>query len=142
MDIRDKIPASASSVYFEFGLLNAGDDGWWAFDTTMMFYLSTVLGDMNISGFIDNGDIGAFALAMRSTDAYRDEYFGEFPATRGSQDGLLDFDDIPWFVEILNSNGVATSSAEVMAAIQGVPEPPATMLALIALTCVPRYWRR
>ena len=59
----------------EFMLLNAGDDGWWAFDTARMFSLSLVPGDMNIDGDVNDDDIPAFALGVQSVNSYRDAYF-------------------------------------------------------------------
>jgi hypothetical protein len=127
----------------EFMLLNAGDDGWWALDTAHMFSLSLEPGDMNIDGWVTDEDIPAFALGVQSVDAYRDAYYGEFPVTRGSPDAVFDFDDIPWFVSILDSSGVGDAAAKVQAALAGftVPEPSSAGLIAIGLLGV-GSWRR
>jgi hypothetical protein len=132
-----------SQVRLEFLLLNAGDDGWWAYDTARMFSLSLVPGDMNIDGFVDDDDIPAFALGVQSVDSYRDAYFGEFPVTRGSPDSVFDFDDIPWFVSLLDSSGVGGAAAKVQAALAGstVPEPSSALVISFGILCI-APWRR
>jgi hypothetical protein len=127
----------------EFMLLNAGDDGWWAFDAARMFSLSLVPGDMNIDGLVNDDDIPAFALGVQSVDSYRNAYLGEFPVTRGSPDSVFDFDDIPWFVSLLDSSGVGGASAKVQAAFAGftIPEPSSIGLVALGMLSVAR-WRR
>jgi hypothetical protein len=107
----------------EFLLLNAGDDGWWAFDNAQLFSLSLVPGDMNIDGAVNDLDIPAFALGVQNVNSYRNAYFGEFPVTRGSPDAVFDFDDIPWFVSLLDASGVGSAAGKVQAALAEVPEP-------------------
>jgi hypothetical protein len=109
----------------EYGITDAGDDGWWAFDVMHVFSLSLVPGDMNIDGLVDENDVPAFALGVQNAEAYSSTYFGEIPVTRGSPDSLFDFDDIPWFVDILESSGVGSAEELVQAALVGgtIPEP-------------------
>ena len=124
---------SFTQARLEFSLINAGDDGWWAFDTMRMFSLSLVPGDMNIDGTVDGDDIPAFALGVQNVDGYRDTYFGEFPVTRGSPDAVFDFDDIPWFVGLLESGGLASAAADVQAALAGLSAPEPSSAWLIAI---------
>ncbi|TWU00356.1 hypothetical protein Pla108_13050 [Botrimarina colliarenosi] len=122
--------ASGGGVQIEFGVEDAGDDGWWAIDNVELASYATVLGDMNLSGDLDVGDYDAFALGMLDTNAYRYEFFGEFPVTNGSLDSVFDFDDIPWFMSIMEGVGApATAYAQAFFAI---PEPSAATLALFA----------
>jgi len=128
----------------EFGLTNAGDDWWWAMDNMQVISLTSVDGDMDLSGVLDENDIDDFAQAMHSSKDYIATHFGEVPAIRGSLDSLFDFDDIDWFVGLLNGGGVAASRDTILAAIeaQAVPEPSSGCLvtALLGL-CLTRYRR-
>lgn len=129
----------------EFSMINAGDDGWWAFDSAHLFSLSLVPGDMNIDGIVDSNDISAFALGMQSVEGYRNTYFGEFPVTRGSPNAVFDFDDIPWFTSLLESNGVGSAAALLQEALQGgaVPEPTGSAMFLVGtMMFACRRWRR
>lgn len=125
---------AGESASIEFGMGNAGDDGWWGVDNVEMFSISTVLGDMNINGVVDAGDVAAFAIGLLDANEYRNTYYGEFPVTRGSNDSTFDFDDIEWFVGILEGEGVAASVSQVIALLNPVPEPAtaATMICCIA----------
>lgn len=127
--------APFSQGRLEFLLTNAGNDGWWAFDTMQLFSLSLVPGDMNIDGVVDTNDIAAFALGVQNVNGYRDTYFGEFPVTRGSPDAVFDFDDIPWFTTLLESSGVGSAAALVQEALRAgaVPEPTGFTLLLLAV---------
>lgn len=122
----------------EYGVTDAGDDGWWAVDVMHMFSLSLIPGDMNIDGIVDSNDVPAFALGVQNPEGYSNTYFGEIPVTRGSPDALFDFDDIPWFVSILESSGVGSAAQLVQAALTGgaIPEPStlamATLLGVVA----------
>ena len=119
----------------EFGLSHAGDDFWWAMDNMQAISLTWVDGDMDLNGVLDTDDIDDFAQAMHSTEAYRADHFDELPSLRGSPDPTFDFDDIDWFVNLLNSNGVAASQATIIAAIeaQAIPEPSTVCLAAVLL---------
>jgi len=119
----------------EFGMINAGDDYWWAMDNMQAISLTTVLGDMDLNGVLDEDDIDDFAAAIHSTKNYIATHLGEFPATRGSLDSVFDFDDIDWFVNLLNGGGVAATRATILAAIeaQAVPEPSTDCFTLLVL---------
>ncbi len=133
LDLRESLPVDASDASLEFAVSDAGDDGWWAIDNAAVTPLTTILGDMNINDVLDTGDFSAFALGMRSTSAYRAEYFGEFPVTRGSSDSIFDFDDIGWFLNIMEQGGVLPSGSGASAATGPIPEPSAISLALFGV---------
>ncbi|TWT86543.1 hypothetical protein Mal64_33690 [Pseudobythopirellula maris] len=123
----------AASFEVEFGMEDAGDDGWWGVDNVEMAAYSLLLGDMNLSGDLDAGDIDDFALALLDFDAYRMKNYGEFPVTRGSLDGRFDFDDIDWFVGLMEGKGFSSVSQSLSYALAGVPEPSSGAIALVAI---------
>lgn len=133
--------ASGGGIGFEFGMEGAGDDGWWGIDNVEVASYSTVLGDMDLSGVLEQADIAAFALGMLDTDAYRFDYFGEFPVTRGSADSTFDFDDAPWFVALLEGAGVASAAEGLAFAFSpAIPEPGTFwLLVLGAIGCTTRH---
>ena len=120
-------------VSFEFGMEDAGDDGYWALDNISMISFTTLLGDMDISGALDAGDIDAFALGMVDEDEYSFNYFGEFPVSRGSVDSTFDFDDIPWFVGVMEGAGLASAATALAHALAPVPEPSSALLIGVAM---------
>ena len=143
LDLSMLLKSNHLGFQLQFGLTNAGDDWWWAMDNMQAISLTTVDGDMDLSGVLDADDIDDFAQAMHSTQDYIATHFGEFPSVRGSLDSVFDFDDIDWFVDLLNNGGVAASRDTVLAAIQAqaVPEPASGWLATIGLgSCL--AWRR
>ncbi len=132
--------SSNGGLIFEFGMENAGDDGWWAIDNVEVASYSTTLGDMDLSGMLEQADIAAFALGMLDTDAYRFDYYGEFPGTRGSPDSTFDFDDVPWFIALLEGAGVASAAEALAFAFSPtIPEPGTLGLlvfgAVVSITC-------
>ncbi len=135
--------ASGEGVSFEFGMENAGDDGFWGFDNVEVVSYGDTLGDMDLSGALEQADIAAFALGMLDTDAYRFDYFGELPGTRGSPDSTFDFDDVPWFVSLLEGAGVASAAeALAFAFAPTVPEPGTLSLLMMgAISCLARRSR-
>jgi len=136
---------SFTQARLEFSLINAGDDGWWAFDSAQLFSLSLVPGDMNIDGQVNESDIPAFALGVQNVNGYRNAYFGEFPVTRGSPDAVFDFDDIEWFTSVLESNGVASAATLLQEALEAgaVPEPSGVLLICFGLvSSLVGRWRR
>jgi hypothetical protein len=133
VDLRAALPVGATEASLEFMVADAGDDGWWAADNASVFPLTTILGDMNINDVLDPDDFFAYALGLRSTSAYRAEYFGEFPVTRGSADSIFDFDDIDWFLDIMEQGGVLPSGAALAALGRAIPEPSAALLFIIGI---------
>jgi hypothetical protein len=124
--------ASGGGVSFEFGMEGAGDDGFWGFDNVEVASYSEVLGDMDLSGDFGQGDITAFALGMLNTEAYGFDFFDEFPGTRGSPDSTFDFDDIPWFIALMESKGISSAAEALAFAFSpAVPEPGTFCLLLL-----------
>ena len=127
------------SIEIEFGVENAGDDGWWGLDNIQFASMSTIPGDMNIDSIVDMTDVDAFALGLRSEDGYRDTYFGSFPVERGSPDATFNFDDIPWFVSVVESAGSPGAAMALARALAPIPEPTTTVLLFSAAALlVPR----
>ncbi|QDV75223.1 hypothetical protein [Botrimarina mediterranea] len=118
-------------IQIEFAVENAGDDGWWAVDNIEMTSYATLLGDMNFSGDLDQGDYDAFALGMLDTQAYRIDFWGAYPVENGSLDSTFDFDDIPWFLEVMKDVGAPASA--YAQAFFAIPEPTGAALSLIAM---------
>ena len=91
-----------------------------------------LIGDMNLDGAVNTGDVAAFVLGLTDPEAYR-ELYGVSPALFGdaNRDGALNTADVAAFVQRL----VAGQSA--------VPEPgSATLLAGAALFLLGRRQRR
>ncbi|MGL4513009.1 MAG: hypothetical protein ACRCT8_07935 [Lacipirellulaceae bacterium] len=127
-----------SQIALEFVMEDAGDDGWWAIDSVNVQSFTTLLGDMDLSGALDEADVDAFALGMLDEDAYRFTYAGEFPVSHGSIDSVFDFDDIPWFTNLMESSGAVPAAAQALAqALAPVPEPTSLVLLLGALLVPP-----
>lgn len=122
--------SSGGGVQVEFGMEGAGDDGWWGVDNIEMASYGTLLGDMNYSGALDLGDYDAFALGMLDTDAYRIDFGGAYPVENGSIDDTFDFDDIPWFLSVMES--VGKPSTAYAQAFFGIPEPTTTAMSIVA----------
>ncbi len=135
VDLSSLLSTTHFAFKLEFALGDSGDDWWWAMDNMFMISMTTVPGDMDINGILDEQDIDDFAQAMHSTKDYIASHFGEFPATRGSEDSVFDFDDIDWFVQLLNDNAIAASRDTVLTAIaaQAIPEPTTGVLAMLTL---------
>jgi hypothetical protein len=89
-------------------------------------------GDMDLNGTVEEADIAHFAQAMHNEVDYITSHYGESPSVRGSPDSDFDFDDIEWFVDVLNNEGIAATEAAVVAAINAyaVPEPATGCLAV------------
>lgn len=125
--------SSTGGVQIEFGMEDAGDDGWWAVDNIEMASYEELLGDMDLSGVLDAADIDAFALGMLDTTEYRFNYFGEYPVVRGSLDDTFDFEDIAWFNGVMEGAGVGGAAMALARALSPVPEPASAAIALIGL---------
>lgn len=122
---------SGGHIQFEFAMEDAGDDGWWAVDNIQFASIPEPTdGDLYIDGVLDALDIDEFAFGMLNEDAYEDAWFGESPGTRGSPDSEFDFDDIPWFLALMEGK-VAEPAMLLSYALQGIPEP--STAALIAI---------
>lgn len=118
---------SGGNLQFEFAMEDAGDDGWWAVDNIELASYGTLLGDMNLSGDLDLGDYDAFALAMLDSLSYQYAYGGAFPVEHGSLDSEFDFDDIPYFLDLMKGVGPPPAMSTFWSAY-AVPEPSSALL--------------
>lgn len=125
--------SGADQIVIEFGVEGAGEDAYWAVDNVEVSAVAgdPILGDMFIDGILDEKDISEFALGLIDQEAYEDAWAGVSPADRGSPDGVFDYDDIPWFLDLM-SGKVAHAEAALALALTGVPEPTTAMLAALA----------
>lgn len=128
--------ASASGgggVQVEFGMEEAGDDGWWALDNIEMASLTGAIdGDLYIDGMLDAKDIEEFAFGLLNENAYIDKWYGEAPGDRGSPDSVFDYDDIPWFLSVMEGH-TAVSPALLLSQALSVPEPASALVVTIGL---------
>jgi hypothetical protein len=131
-------PGGALTAEFEFSVLNAGDDGWWAFDNaevSTFACLEIMPGDMDCNCDLNmQSDIEWFVLGLRDPELYREQTYW-WPSVRGSETGdILDYNEIPWFLSLFEEQeeALGLSAAEVLsAALNGVPEPSTLALLLM-----------
>lgn len=125
----------AEAIKIEFAMEDAGDDGYWAVDNLeMASFPGVIAGDLFIDGVLDAKDIDEFALGLLDEPEYTAKWFGETPGARGSDDESFDYDDIPWFLGVMEDAGTVTSPAVALAAaLNGIPEPSTALLMGIAL---------
>lgn len=131
LDLSPVLQTSHLGFKIAFGMEDAGDDWWFAMDNMQMISITEELGDMDLNGVVDEDDIDDFAQAMHNSLDYALTHAGESPAIRGSLDDDFNFDDIDWFINLLNGGGVAASRDTILEAIraQAVPEPSTAGLA-------------
>ncbi len=86
--------------------------------------IAGLLGDMNLDGVVDTGDVAPFVLGLTDPAAYEATY-GIDPAWPGdvNQDGAFDTGDVAAFVQLLVGGGS-----------QSVPEPGTLALVLLGFT--------
>ena len=91
-----------------------------------------LLGDMNLDGGLNTGDVAPFVLALTDPQAYQDQ-FGIDPARVGdiNQDGSFDTGDVAPFVQRLVGGGPPS-----------VPEPGSLILLGVGGVVLLRRQRR
>jgi prepilin-type N-terminal cleavage/methylation domain-containing protein len=106
---------------------------------------SYALGDMDWNGALNVEDVDDFVQGVTRPDDYRDlnlDHFGQPATVLGDftvpRDGLVDFDDIPPFREVID--GSIGGSASIAAT--NVPEPAVVCLAAIAIVALAGTRRR
>jgi hypothetical protein len=106
-------------------------------------FASFLIGDMNRSGGLDEGDINEFALGLMNATAYR-ALRGLFPSQSGNMDGVngLDFSDIDEFAAALELAQVPNALAAIHRALAAVPEPHTCVLMMLAVLCGGSLGRR
>jgi len=126
--------SGGGSLQLEFAMEDAGDDGWWAVDNLELASIPAPMdGDLYIDGVLDSLDIDQFAYGLLDERGYEDAWAGESPASRGSPDSVFDFDDIPWFLGVMEAAMVPKPAFALSQALYGIPEPTAGVLAAAAL---------
>ena len=130
------VPAGTRAVVFTLTAIRVATTNNDGYADELAFVLmpdpSLLLGDMNLDGTVDTGDVAPFVLALTSPQAYQDQ-FGIDPALVGdiNQDGSFDTGDVAPFVQLLV--GGSTGGA-------AVPAPGS--LALLGLAVLMLSWRR
>lgn len=106
---------------------------------------SYALGDMDWNGTLNLQDVDDFVQGVTRPDDYRDlnlDHFGQPATILGDfsvpRDGLVDFDDIPPFRNVIEGS----SSGSASSAAANVPEPALACLAAIALAGLREMRRR
>ena len=111
---------------------------WPSYDLDTLTVIGQLVGDMDLSGIVDEADIPLFAFALRDNEAYDDALFAtEHEVADLDGNGRVDFGDIGQFVDEVSANSSLTSSqvALVLEAALAVPEPSTGWLfALCAIT--------
>ncbi len=119
---------TADSISGQFNTSSLPDDWFvhYANDNAVRLVTGALLGDMNLDGVVDTGDVAPFVLALTDPRQYMIEY-GLDAATMTALgdingDGVFDTGDVAPFVELLVGGGTS------------VPEPGS--LALLALSAL------
>ncbi len=122
-------------VTLEFAVEDAGDDGYWAVDNIQMAsYPGEIDGDLYIDGVLDELDIDEFALGLLDEPEYTAKWLGETPGARGSNDESFDYDDIPWFLAIMEGASEVEDPGLLLArALSGIPEPSSAAIVGVML---------
>lgn len=108
---------------------------WPEYSLSAMTVIGARVGDMDLSGVVDEGDIDRFAFALRDNSGYDDALFEtEFEVADMDGNGRVDFGDISDFAELveLNSPLSATQIADVILTAIVVPEPSTASVVAIA----------
>lgn len=125
------------SVFEDVQAARSGDVILWpSYVGDDLLLIGQLIGDMDLSGEVDEDDISQFAFALRDNEAYDDALFvTEHEVADVDGNGRVDFGDIGPFADLV-SEGSATTPAVVAAAIHAalaIPEPSAW--SLWALAC-------
>lgn len=108
---------------------------WPTYELSALLVIGQLVGDMDLSGVVDEDDIPRFAFALRDNDAYDDElYETEHEVADVDGNGRVDFGDIAMFAELVDQNSPlsAVEVAEIIQASFAVPEPTTSSLILMA----------
>lgn len=134
--------------------LPAGDGSWRPFidDITngINVSYSSLRGNMNKDGAVDELDVEMFAWAIRDPNSYYEQFIvpliGAADADMADMDGdfVNTFADIPLFLEAVSQSGgnPEVAFARLVAVLRGVPEPCAGSLAAIAVVFFRQATRR
>jgi hypothetical protein len=102
----------------------------------VQFSYSEQRGNMNNLGGVDEDDVGLFAWAIRDANSYHADYYihgsvAEAFMADMDLDGSNTFADIPLFLDLVAQNGGSTQAAlaGILAVLNSVPEPDASIIA-------------
>lgn len=125
-----------STVFEDVQATRVGDIILWpTYELGAVRIGAELIGDMDLSGVVDEDDIDQFAFALRDNFGYDDAgYATEFEVADMDGSGRVDFGDIADFAEQVELNSPLSSAqiAEVILAAISVPEPSAFSFILIA----------
>lgn len=126
------------SIFADVQSTRSGDVILWpTYDGANVMVIGGLVGDMDLSGLVDEDDIDLFAFAMRDNLAYDDALLAtEHEVADVDGNGRVDFGDIAPFVDRVQQN-TSLSAAAITAAVQtalAVPEP--NLAALLLGVCL------
>ena len=124
-----------STIFADIEAARVGDVILWpSYQLSSLLVIGQLVGDMDLSGIVDEDDISMFAFALRDNAAYDDALFAtEHEVADIDGNGRVDFGDMAPFANKVGENS-PLSAAEIVLAIQAslaVPEPSACWLLVI-----------
>ncbi|MGI9427826.1 MAG: DUF1559 domain-containing protein, partial [Bythopirellula sp.] len=123
-----------STVFADVEAARIGDVILWPeYGLSTMTVIGALVGDMDLSGTVDEDDISQFAFALRDNDAYDDALLAtEHEVADMDGNGRVDFGDISDFADMVDANSDLSASeiADVILASFAVPEPSTCWLML------------
>lgn len=109
---------------------------WPSYQISSLLVIGQLVGDMDLSGTVDEEDIPLFALALRDNAAYDDALHAtEHEVADVDGNGRVDFGDMAPFATKVSENSFLSEN-EILLAIQAslaVPEPSTCMLLMAAI---------
>ena len=125
-----------STVFADVEAARVGDVILWPeYGLSTMTVIGASVGDMDLSGRVDEDDISQFAFALRDNEAYDDAlYATEHEVADMDGNGRVDFGDISDFADLVGANSPlsAVEVAQVIRVALAVPEPSTGWLMLMA----------
>ena len=127
-----------STIFEDVQAARVGDIILWpTYEVSSLLVVGQLIGDMDLSGIVDEDDISLFAFALRDNNAYDDALFAtEHEVADVDGNGRVDFGDIASFAERVGENSLL-SAGEIALAIQAsfaVPEPNTCWLMVLGVT--------
>ncbi len=126
-----------NTVFADVEAARVGDVILWPeYSLSAMSVIGALVGDMDLSGVVDEDDIDEFAFALRDNAGYDDALlFTEHEVADMDGNGRVDFGDISDFAEAVGQNSPLSSAeiAEVILSAVAVPEPNTAGLLLLGV---------
>ncbi len=126
-----------STTFEDIEAVRMGDIILWpTYELAAVRVGAETIGDMDLSGIVDEDDIDEFAFALRDNFGYDDAGFAtEFEMADMDENGRVDFGDIAGFAEAVGENSPLSAAeiAEVILSAVAVPEPNTTGLLLLGI---------